>query len=555
MNDDRTLTSCGTFLAERLRVSVPSQSSEIIKGRCIALYPGAFRPPHKVHFTAIADLAARPDVDEVVVIISNRCRYVPGTTKALDADVVRRVLSIYLHDIPKARVEIAPHNAVTHALGYLERASAGDTLLFCVGEADFESGDDRFEDLIFKKNRADVSAEVLPLPTGSLKIRATALRQALADGDESREAFMTALPENLSAEQRANVWSICRSGMREMNDIIEEKLRTLLDPKLVGNDPELGCVVPGKMDPVFRVRRLDGTCLFVKYAGETAESGSLGQPFKPKPRRRLSTERRAIKCLRANLRADIELAEVVHFDKQSSVLVLSEVCPNGKPLQDNLRKGIFDAEIAVKASGFLAACHNMTENVPALWGEHETDLLHWSAMLALRTTELESPMFSPQLRVDLRRLSSSSEAARRKGFFLLDCCPKNIRVGEGKVGMIDLELCSSIGDPAYDLGILLGHYVLWGICTSAGDSCQAAIRAVLTAYRRDVGAAWPGIQPRVAAFAGAGILHSVMRDRHVDVADYESRLITTAALLLSKGIDHGVVAEQLLADAVAGPLV
>jgi aminoglycoside phosphotransferase (APT) family kinase protein len=520
--------------------------------RCIALYPGAFRPPHKVHFTAIADLAARPGVDEVVVIISNRCRYIPGTTMALDAEVARGVLLIYLRDIPKARVEIAPHNAVTHALGYIEKASAGDTLLFCVGEADFESGDDRFEDLISLKNRADVSAEIVPLPTGSLNIRATALRQALADGDDSREAFMDALPENLSAAQRANVWSICRSGLREMNDIIEEKLRTLLDPKLVGDCPQFQCVVQGKMDPVFRVRCLDGASLFVKYAGETAEAGSLGQPLKPKPRRRLSTERRAIKCLHANLPVDIELAEVVQFDKQSSLLVLSEVCPNGKPLQDYLRQGIFDADIAVKVSRFLAACHNMTENVPALWGERERDLRHWQAMLALRTTEIESPLFSSQLRADLQRLRSASDAARRNGFFLLDSCPKNIRIGDGKMGMIDLELCSGVGDPAYDIGMFLGHYVLWGFYTSTGDSCEATLRAALDAYRRDIGAEWPGIFLRVAAFAGASILHSVARDRRIGVRGFETRLIATAAALLSSGFDDVAGVEQRLADAVAG---
>jgi aminoglycoside phosphotransferase (APT) family kinase protein len=534
-----------------LTATPAAQPSKALRGRCIAFYPGAFRPPHKVHLAAIVDLASRPDVDEVVVIIANRCRYLPGTTKALDADVARAVLAIYLHDVPRARVEIAPHNAVAHALGYLERAAPGDRLLFCAGEADLASGDDRFEDLISLQKRPDVSAEVLPLPTGALKIRATALRQALAEGDASREEFIAALPEKLSAEQRARVWSICRDGMREMNDIIEEKVRTLLEPKLVGDYQALCCVVPGKMDPVFRLRRGDGQCLFVKYAGETAESGTLGQPLKPKPRRRLSTERRAIKCLRANLRSDVELAEVVYYDKESSTLVLSEVCPNGKPLQEFLKEGTFDADIAAKAGQFLAACHNIVaENVPALWGERETDLQHWTAMLAMRTVQMESSLFSPQLRADLQRLNSLSDAARGKGFFLLDYCPKNILVGDGKIGVIDLELCASVGDPAYDLGILLGHYVLWGLSTASGDACQAALHAALAAYRREAGAAWPGMATRVAAFAGAGILHGVVCDRRIDVRGFEPRLVATAAALLSKGFDHPADTDQLLGNSL-----
>ncbi len=34
----------------------------------------------------------------------------------------------------------------------------------------------------------------------------------------------------------------------------------------------------------------------------------------------------------------------------------------------------------------------------------------------------------------------------------LDFCPKNILVGESTIGIIDFELSSSYGDPAYDLG-------------------------------------------------------------------------------------------------------
>ncbi len=526
----------------------PCDTSE---GRCTALYPGAFKPAHKVHFAAIIDLASRPSIDEVVVIIANRSRYIPGTTKVLDANVARRVLSIYLCDIPKVRIEIAPHNAVTHALSYLERAGPGDSLLFCVGEADFDSGDDRFEDMVSLNKRTEVSASVLPLPTGTLKIRATDLRQALAEGDTRRDSFMEALPEHLSEAQRESVWLICRTGMREMNDVIEEKLRALLDPKLVGDYQELSCVVPGKMDPVFRLRRFDGTCLFVKYAGETAESGSLGVPFKPKPRRRLSTERRAIKCLRANLRSDVDIAEVVYFNKESSTLVLGEVCPNGERLQDRLRAGVFDPALTMQASRFLAACHTMAGNVPALWGEQETDLRHWRAMLSLRTVEIESTLLSPKLREYLQSLRLSSESARRKGFFLLDYCPKNILVRDDKIGVIDLELCSSDGDPAYDLGIFLGHYVLWGLRANSSNSCCAAIREALKVYELEVGAEWASIQPRVAAFAGASILHTVVRDRRIDVKGFESRLIATATGLLARGLDGLADPEQLLADAVA----
>ncbi len=53
-------------------------SAVTTQGRCLALFPGAFRPPHEAHLAAVLDLAARPDVDEVVVIVANRSRLIPG---------------------------------------------------------------------------------------------------------------------------------------------------------------------------------------------------------------------------------------------------------------------------------------------------------------------------------------------------------------------------------------------------------------------------------------------------------------------------------------------
>ncbi len=524
---------------------------ESAKGRRIALFPGAFRPAHKVHLAAILELAARPDIDEVVVIVANRCRCIPGTTKALDADVAHRVLTLCLHGVAKVRLEIAPHNAVAHALAYLHRAAAGDTLLYCIGEADFDSGDDRFEDLLSVMARPGVAAEVLALPTGAGSIRATALRQALAAGDAQRDGFMAALPDHLSDEQRITVWSICRNGLRELNDIVEDKLRTLLDPALVGDAPKLCCVLPGKLDPVFRVQRADGTRLYVKYAGETAEAGCLGQPLQPKPRRRLSTERRAIKCLRTHLSGGIvELAEIAGFDKALSLLILSEVCPGGESLQGQLRAGRFDTRLAAQAGGFFAACHGMSAQVPALWGEADTDLRHWHAMLALRTVDIESALLWPRQRVDLQRLQQASSSVQRQGFFLLDAVPKNIRAGGGRIGVVDLELCSSRGDPAYDLGILLGHYLLWGLRTGAGTACLAAIRSALAAYRHGAGAAWAGMSGRVAAFAGAGLLHAVVSEQHFDVLQaFNPWLAAAAASLLAGGLDDTADIDHLLADA------
>lgn len=507
-----------------------------VGGRHLALFPGAFRPPHQAHFAAILDLTSRPDINEVVVIIANRCRHIPGTTHALDADVAREVLAIYLHDVPKVRIEIARHDAISHALSYIDRAGPGDSLLFCIGEADFEQGDDRFDQLLSQKEHTGVLASVMPAPTGSLQIRATVLREALAVGEAGRTEFMMALPPHLSVEQGERVWTICRNGLRPMSEIVEEKLRSIIDPQLRTQIDTLTCMVPGKLDPVFRAQLREGRSLFIKYAGDTTETGKVGDRLKPKPRRRLGAERRALNYLRARALDKIELAEMISFDKETLTLIQSEVCTSGTSLQDQVQTGEFDPQVAAAVAHFLAVCHTVTGKMPALWGEHETDLHHWQAMLALRTSDIAASWVSAKSHYHLQQLKTTSDAAQRSGFFHLDYCPKNIRISQGKVGVIDLELCSSIGDPAYDLGILLGHYMLWGLRSSSGDACQVAISAAINSYRQQVGPAWEQMSSRVVAFAGASILAALVQDEQRVLRGFAQQLAHTAGVLLSQEV-------------------
>ncbi|MFQ5589503.1 MAG: phosphotransferase, partial [Nitrospiria bacterium] len=461
------------------------------RNRCIALYPGAFRPPHAAHLTAVRDLAERPEVDEVIVIISNRCRGIPGTTQALDPGVARDIWSVYLEGNPKVRVEIAPHTSVKHALTYFDRAKKGDTLLFCIGAEDFKSGDERFKDIGAFEKQTGVSAHLIPAPTGEMTIRATALRATLARGEAGREAFCAALPTTLSEAQRARVWRVCREGMREISEIIQEKVRTVLMNHNLGDIEKITSARDGKLDPVYRVRFKDGRRYFVKYAGDTVTPGTLGERFSLKPKRRLSTERRALNRLKEKGVNEVDLPEVVLFDKATLTLVLTEVCPGGKSLQENLKAGIFDPAVAGKAARFLARCHTLPAPIKPVWGEHETDLRHWKEMLALRTVNMAKNGLPKTIQGQLERLCDEShQAAQKKDphrLLILDCVPKNILLSEGAIGFIDFELSSSIGDPAYDLGLLLGHYILWGLITTPGTSGQKSLKEALHAYRQHVG--------------------------------------------------------------------
>jgi tRNA A-37 threonylcarbamoyl transferase component Bud32 len=525
-------------------------------GRCIALYPGAFRPPHAAHLTAVLDLAERPDVDQVVVIISNRCRSIPGTTQALDADVARRIWSIYLAGIPKVRIEVAPHTSVKHALGYFDRVETGDTLLFCIGEADAEQGDERFEQIEDLSSRTGILARLVPAPTGSITVRATDLRTMLALGEAGRDAFTSTLPARLTIEQRAHVWDVCRDGMRETGDIIRKKVREIIETHDLGDIQEIRSVCGGKLDQVYRVSFKDGQRYFAKYAGDTVGAECVGENLRLKPKRRLSAERRALSRMRDNGIDEVDLPDVVLFDKETLTLVLTEVCPGGTSLLNDLKKGLFDPRVAGQASHFLARCHTLAAPIAPVWGDRDTDRLHWQTMLALRTVGIKTDVVSESIRNDLASLKRASETASEQAgensLFMLDDVPKNILLGTQRIGVIDFELCSSSGDPAYDLGLFLGDYILFGLITGSSHSGQIALREALKAYRQRVGNRWMTMRSRVVSFAGAAMLYHLMDHRRMDIQPVEPRIVQTATALLSSGLREVEEIDSILSSAMSG---
>ena len=516
----------------------PSRSN-----RRIALFPGAFRPPHTAHCSALLDLLARPDVDEAVVIISNRSRQIPGTTKALDAETARRIWAIYLADVANVRIEIAPHAAVDHALGYFKRVRLGDSLLFCIGEADFARGDGRFDEITALAKESGVAATVVAASTSHLQIRATDLRATLARGRAGRDEFVAALPASLTTDQQSQVWRICREGMREIEEISLEKVTSLILQRGLGKSGDLHPVKAGKVDPVFYLHAKDDQRLFVKYAGDTVAGEGLGKTLSRKPRRRLGTELRALRRLTDYPPDGVELPTVILFEKKMRTLVQVEVCPGGHALQDDLAQGFFDSQVAKAVGRFLAHCHTLPQPIAPVWGDAEIDMMHWHRMLMRSTAALQNSWVTAQTKKKLTILMHQSQQASQNHLFHLDFVPKNIRVapnqsvGDQTIGVIDFELSSSIGDPAYDLGTVLGHYLFWGLRTATASACHKAMMNIVASYRQGSGDSWFGIFGRVAAFTGVTLLSLAGSDpvmhRPASGASKQGELLFTTPLLLT----------------------
>ncbi len=484
-------------------------SSEVKnKGRCLALFPGAFRPPHQAHFATVLNLVSRPDIDEVIIIITNRCRHIPGTSKVLEPEVAKKIWSIYLQDTIKVRVEIAPYSAVKHAQSYFERVNENDTLVFCAGDSELRQGHGRFNKISNLSDKYNITASVIASPVPDTLGGATAVRANLAKGHLGRGAFITALPKHLNADQCEQVWRICRQSMREIHDITKNKIRKIIERQNLGEIDAIHSTKKAKPDAVYCVQLKTGKRLFVKYANDTVKAAALGQPLSLKPRKRIYAERRALKWISHN-GYNLKFPEVICFENISKTLVLSEVCPGGYFLEEDIKQGVFDTQIIDRLSVFLALCHRTPVNAHAFWGGVDADFQHWQTLLELRTLGLQNDSLPIHINQSLEDLKYKSKAATQRGFFHLDFCPKNIRLLDKEIGVIDFEFSSSIGDPACDFGFLLGHYLFWGVVTDSVSECLQALLAAIHAYREQVNYSWSTISSRVLEFTGAAIIHSL----------------------------------------------
>ena len=209
-----------TVNSPRRQSKKPTQAEE---NKGIALYPGSFKPPHAAHLYAVQHLLNNVQVAKVVIIISNRCRLIPGTNRAIDAKAARELFRKLLHSsalpLDRIRIEIAKHRATSHALDYFDKAGVTQQLLFCLGSADFAAQDDRFAQVRKCSRKTGIPARIEVLPKAPFDVHAIDLRRFLSMGAAGRKGFILALPRALSTRQKKVIWEDCRHSLRPISEI------------------------------------------------------------------------------------------------------------------------------------------------------------------------------------------------------------------------------------------------------------------------------------------------------------------------------------------------
>lgn len=499
--------------------------------RRLVLFPGAFRPPHRAHYETVNYLSHQPDIDEVVIIISNRSRHIPGTTWVLEPSVAEKIWTIYLGGKNKVRVEIAELSAVSHALKYFARVREGDQLMFCAGEDDLGKDGGRFRKVPELSLRHNIPAAVIASPTSPQDGRATTLRGYLARGEKGRVAFLAGLPTHLSDDQKKEVWQLCHQGMRSMSAIARQRIEWLFQTLGLGVVDAIDSTRPDKTDEALRVRLADGSRLMVKSAHDTPKSACWSDARGLKPRERVYVEKRALKWLACLEPREFHLPQVKVFHNPTRTLILSEICFDNDPLSRKLEQGLVDSREGCMAVAFLGWCHHRSL-IPTPFREtHEADLRHWKKLLQHHTTDLISSEIPPSVAAALNKLYRDSLSATREGFFHLDYTPANLFV-EQRLGIIDFERCSSVADPAFDVGTLLGHYCFGGIISGKEKASATTAETMLDHYLGLVNEPFQPLKYRILGFTAATLLSLLQSHKESLPLLTAKHLLATASRLM-----------------------
>jgi hypothetical protein len=191
-------------------------------GKRIALFPGKFKPPHRGHFDYVNKIAKRPDVDEVVIMIS------PVDYPEVSNAQSLRIWEEYLENgEPNITAKIAdyrsPVQAVYEFVADPKSASDGDTVLLVKSSKDI--GDTRFDRAQSYAERHNPGVNVEDIVEDPVQSKdgiiysARDMRKAINDRD--RDTFLSYAPPSIDGEA---LWNSLIPQTERLNSMIDDTI-------------------------------------------------------------------------------------------------------------------------------------------------------------------------------------------------------------------------------------------------------------------------------------------------------------------------------------------
>ncbi len=205
------------------------------------------------------------------------------------------------------------------------------------------------------------------------------------------------------------------------------------------------------------------------------------------------------------------------FDPLDRILVLEDLT-NSQRLDRALSVGADVAAPLASLSGFLGRVHAGTRSpeLAARFANDEMRRLHGDHIFLLPYRDNDFPL-SPavarrakEIRAD-RKLISLIDSAH--GRYLdphgalnhADVQPTNILLTERGPKLIDAEI-AHVGDPAFDVGVLLAHLMLAALAGGDADSARGAVRMIWSSYQTAHANLAPPPFREVSRYAGIEVL-------------------------------------------------
>ena len=199
------------------------------KQEIVALYAGGFKPPTAGHFQVVKEaLKQYPEIDKLIVLVGS------GIRDGIEQAESILVWETYQNYLPmKVEIQAATKPPIGAVYSYASK-NPEDTIYWILGARD--SKDEDLKDIAGRTAAIDKAedkyknVEVKVITTSDAGMSGTNARKALLAGN--KEEFFTYLPDNLTDEEKEEIFTIVRPAVKEQ--LNEHSMGSSIDilPKL-----------------------------------------------------------------------------------------------------------------------------------------------------------------------------------------------------------------------------------------------------------------------------------------------------------------------------------
>jgi|SRR5581483_4394431 len=218
----------------------------------------------------------------------------------------------------------------------------------------------------------------------------------------------------------------------------------------------------GYINNVFRVESA-GRVYIVKQSFAAAQRTILRADI-----RRGLVEVAAMKAIKGLLGEDAPIPTILDDDPDNYVSIMTPAPDDAVLYDTELMAGRLHEGTGRRLGVYAARLHQATVDVPEIAREFRHNPGFALRDQSIRSAAATNPDLAPLIETMLRR-----NADEARVLVDADITPKNVLVHDGGITKLDFE-CAQLGHPAFDVGIVLAHFVLLGF---ARPACLAALLA------------------------------------------------------------------------------